>query len=371
MKVVHIYKDYHPVVGGIENHVRLLAESQAASGMDVTVLVTSQSVRSSVSVERGVRVIRASRLATVASTPISLMLPLRLARIKADIAHLHFPYPVGEISQLLAGRSRHMVISYHSDVVRQKTILRFYYPTMQRVLQRADRILVSTSNYLDSSATLAPFRAKCLIVPYGIDQSRFQALSPEDPAVQNLRQRLAARPILLFVGVLRYYKGLCYLIEAMRRLRATLVIVGRGPMLQPLRQQVCDLGVDRQVVFAGAVPDEQLAAYYAAADLFVLPACERSEAFGLVQVEALATGLPIVSTELGTGTSYVNAHGESGLVVPPRDSELLAEAIARLLADDALRARLARGARARAALFTADRMVQEIQAVYDDLLAEQ
>lgn len=369
MRVVHVYKDYYPVLGGIENHVRLLAELEAARGLDVTVLVTAPEGRTRVTQEGGVRVIRAARVATVASTPLSLALGRELRRLDADIAHLHFPYPVGEISQILCGQARRVVISYHSDVVRQKTLLRFYRPLMHRVLQRADRILVSTPNYLASSETLQRFKAKCTIVPYGIEQERFRRLERGGPEAQDIRERFGPGPLILFVGVLRYYKGLRYLLDGMVGLDARLMIVGAGPMEEALRDQCAELGLEEKVRFCGAVSDAGLPAYYAAADLFVLPACERSEAFGLVQIEALASGLPIVSTELGTGTSYVNRHGESGLVVAPRNGDALQEGIAELLGDEDLRERMAQGARERARLFTADRMVTDVLQQYQQVLS--
>ena len=369
MRVVHVYKDYYPVLGGIENHVRLLAEREAARGLDVTVLVTAPEGRTRVTQEGGVRVIRAARVVTVASTPLSLALGRELHRLEADIAHLHFPYPVGEVSQLLCGRARRVVISYHSDVVRQKTLLRFYRPLMHRVLQRADRILVATPNYLATSETLQCYRSKCAIVPYGIEQERFRRLERGGPEVQAVRERFGPGPLILFVGVLRYYKGLRYLLDAMVGLDARLMIVGAGPMEGALRDQRAELGLEDKVRFCGAVSDGDLPAYYAAADLFVLPACERSEAFGLVQVEALASGLPIVSTELGTGTSYVNRHGESGLVVSPRSGNALREGIAELLGNEDLRERMAQGAHERAKFFTSERMVTDVLQQYQRVLS--
>ena len=185
-----------------------------------------------------------------------------------------------------------------------------------------------------------------------------------------LEEHYGNGPWLLFVGVLRYYKGLNYLIDAMQQIPARLVIVGQGPEEPALREQVAQLGLQDRIIFAGAVSDAELPAYYRLASLFCLPASERSEAFGLVQVEALASGLPIVCTELGTGTSYVNKDGESGLVVAPRDASVLPSAILRLLNDEALRRRLADGARQRAQLFTAEKMLAEIRAVYEDVLEQ-
>lgn len=367
MKILHVYKDYYPVLGGIENHVRLLAEGQAATGHQVTVLVTSQGRHTTVEHLGGVRVIKAARMAHVASTPLSAMLPLALGRERPDITHLHFPYPLGEVAQLLLGRSRRTVISYHSDVVRQARLLKLYAPLMRRVLASADRILVGTPNVLASSPVLPAYQDKVRVLPYGIPRERFLAPNPE--AVAEVRARFGAGPLLLFVGVLRYYKGLNYLLDAMPQVPARLLVVGEGPMGPALRAQAQQLGIADRVAFLGRIADEDLPAYYGAADLFVLPASERSEAFGLVQVEAMSAGLPVVCTELGTGTTYVNRHGESGLVAPPRDAAALAGAINTLLGDDALRRRLGEGARARSAQFDVARMLADVEAVYRELLA--
>lgn len=370
--ILHVYKDYWPVLGGIENHVKLLAERQAAAGHAVTVLVTNTSRQTTMEERNGVRVIRASRLATVASTPISLELPRLLRQQRPDITHLHFPYPLGEMAQLLLGRGRRTVITYHSDVVRQQSILRLYRPWMMRALRAADRVIATTPTYIDSSVVLSRLRAldgdKVVVVPFGIEQQRFRTVGFD--AALRLRRRLGRGPLLLFVGVLRYYKGLSYLLSAMVDIPAKLVIVGAGPEEEALRAQATALGLDERVHFAGRIPDEDLPLYYGAADLFVLPACARSEAFGLVQVEAMASGLPVISTEVGTGVSYVNRHDESGLVVAPRNPAALASAINRLLADDALRARLAAGALARADLFDVERMMADLERVYDEALGQ-
>jgi glycosyltransferase involved in cell wall biosynthesis len=366
MRILHIYKDYYPVVGGIENHIKLLAEAQVTMGHEVTVLVANRNTHTTDTILGGVRVIKVGRLATVASTPISLRLFTHLASQRPDIAHLHFPYPIGEMAQLLLGKSKFTIISYHSDVVRQAKLLRLYRPIMLRVLAKSARIIASSQAYLDSSPILPAFKKKCVVIPYGIDQSHLK--EPDSAGVASLRDKYGTGPLLLFVGVLRYYKGLQYLLEAMLQVNATLLIVGEGPQGPKLHQQAFQLGLLDRVFFCGRVPDETLPAFYQAADCFVLPACERSEAFGLVQVEALASGLPIVSTELATGTSYVNKNGVSGLVVPPKDSLALANAVNRLIGDTDLRHQLAQGARARADLFQAERMVSQIQEIYENLV---
>ncbi|HHB90688.1 MAG TPA: glycosyltransferase [Anaerolineae bacterium] len=366
MRILHIYKDYHPVLGGIENHLRWLAEAQAARGHDVTVLVTNPAgMRTVVREENGVRVIRAARFATVASTPLSLSLPAILAREKPDIVHLQFPYPVGEVSQWLLRRAP-TVISYQSDVVRQATILRFYNPLLKRVLQQAARILASSPNYIQSSPWLRPLAHKCTVVPLAIDVQRFSI--PRHDEVARIRQRFPG-PLLLFVGRLRYYKGLDYLIRAMKHVDATLLIIGTGPEAARLGAMSYELGLAQKIHFLGDIGDTLLPAYYQAADVFVLPASHRSEAFGIVLLEAMAAGTPLISTELGTGTSWVNQDGVTGLVTRPRDPTALVEAIHTLLRDDTLRHAMGERARQRArSEFDLPVLVERVERVYEEVL---
>jgi glycosyltransferase involved in cell wall biosynthesis len=370
MKILHIYKDYHPIVGGIENHIRWLAEAQAQRGHEVTVLVTSRDRRTTWSIENGVRVIRGARLAHVASTPLSLSLPLLLRRQRPDIAHLHYPYPPGELSQLLLGRSRRTIITYHSDVVRQQRGLRLYGPMQDRVFRQADVILPTSLQYANSSSFLRRWLGKCRIIPLGIPLERF--LGPADERrTADIRGSIGT-PLLLFVGALRYYKGLQHLIEALCRVpHAHLVIVGDGPMRQEWMTAASNAGMRDRVHFVGPVDDQSLPAYYLACDLFVLPSTLRAEAFGTSLVEAMASGRAVVSTELGTGTSYVNLHGQTGLVVPPGDPGALADAINHLLSDGALRETMGHAARVRAlAEFGLELMVERVLAVYKEMLRE-
>ncbi len=366
MKILHIYKDYFPVLGGIENHIKQLAEAQAARGHDVSVLVTSRDHHTHIEMLNGVRVIFAARLATISSAPISVALFDQLRRETPDIAHLQFPYPLGEIANLFFGRARKTVVSYQSDIVRQKYLRVVYAPLMKRVLARADCILASSPNYIASSPVLTRVQNKCVVVPLGIDPTPFESAAHISTMPPQFDPSRSAR--LLFVGRLRYYKGLNYLLEAMRQVSdAQLVIVGIGPMEREWKTLAVALGVSERVVFAGEISDAKLPAYYAATDIFVLPASERSEAYGLVQLEAMASGKPTVCTELGTGTSYVTVNEQTGLVVPPRDPHALAAAINRLIDDPGLRARMGAAGRARVLQeFTIEKMVDRVMAIYQD-----
>jgi glycosyltransferase involved in cell wall biosynthesis len=372
MHILHIYKDYFPVLGGIENHVRILAEAQAARGHAVTVLVANQARHTTVQSFNGVRVIKAARWTTLASTPISSALFLQAGRLKADIAHLHFPHPPGEVANWLLHPARRTVISYHSDVVRQAGLLRFYKPLMKRVLERADAIIVG-SPPMKGSAYLRNHQAKLHFIPYGIPLDRFLAV----PTAGEL-ERVAARypaaasalPKLLFVGRLRYYKGLPVLLDALSDLQAQLLVVGVGPMLNEWQAYARSRGIADRVAWLGEVPDADLPALYHLSHLFVLPATHTSEAFGLVQVEAMASGIPTICTELGTGTSWVTVDGQTGYVVPPNDPRALVEAIGPLLADPVRRQTLGVAARRRAqSEFTVERLIERVEVLYQTLIS--
>ncbi len=372
MKILHIYKDYAPVLGGIENHVRILAEAQAARGHDVTVLVANPARHTTVETLNGVRVIKAARWATVASTPISPALFWQTARLKADVAHLHFPHPPGEVANWLFHPAKATVISYHSDVVRQASILRFYKPLMKQVLKKADALIYG-SPPMRNSVYLQPHAAKLHLIPYGVPLDRFLK-EPSGAEIDRVRanypRAFSDRAKLLFVGRLRYYKGLNVLIEALPQIDAQLIVVGIGPMLAEWQALARARGVADKVMWLGEVSDDDLPALYHHADLFVLPATQSSEAFGLVQVEAMASSVPTICTELGTGTSYVTQHEQTGLVVPPNEPRALAEGINRLLADAAWRKTLGAAARARAqAEFSVERMIDRVLGLYQTLIS--
>jgi len=360
VKILHVYKDYFPVLGGIENHIRVLAEAQAACGHDVTALVCDPGHRTRTETQAGVRIIKAGRITTAASMPLSLSQPLLLAKLRPDIVHIQSPYPLGEAANWLFGCGKATVISYQSDIVRQRNWLRLYAPILRRVLWKADRIIASSPRYIETSPWLGPVRDKCIVVPLGVDPERF---TPD--------YHLHSGPLeLLFVGRLRYYKGLDTLICAMKEAPGTrLTIVGDGPMRQEWQTLCNSLSLQDRISFAGNMTDTALPSVYQHADVFVLPANARAEAFGLVLLEAMASGLPCITTELGTGTSWIVQDGITGLVVPPRDPRTLAEAICYLRDNPTRRMIMSDRARARLeAEFTQSRMIERVQAVYETVL---
>jgi len=361
LRILHVYKDYDPVVGGIENHIRVLAEAQAAAGMDVGVLVCNPGGLPSVERRNGVEVLRAQRLATALSMPISAHQPVLLARHRADVVHVHAPYPLGEVSALALRHGARLVLTYHADIQRQQRALRLYAPFLRRVLRAADRIIATSPNYIKTSPWLAGVADRCRVVPLGVDQERFS------PGPREVREDAE----LLFVGRLRYYKGLDVLLRALRGLRGIrLRIVGDGPMGKAWRSLAQELGLQGRVSFEGRIPDEELPEVYRRARVFILPSTSRAEAFGTVLLEAMASGLPCITTELGTGTSWVVRHEQTGLVVPAADQDALRDAIARLIADPARAAAMGAAGRQRIeSCFTVEAMVAGVTAIYAELLS--
>jgi glycosyltransferase involved in cell wall biosynthesis len=371
MRIVHVYKDYFPPVrGGIEQTIERMARAQVAAGHAVTVLCSAHGGRRTVDeVVDGVRVVRVAEWGRALSAPFCPAMPWHLARLEADLYHLHFPNPTGEVSFLLARPHGALVVSYYSDVVRQAAALPLYGPVIDALLRRADLVLATSAPHVESSAFLRRHRDKCRVVTLGIDLAPFEGLEAHRAAGAALRARYGT-PLVLFVGRLRYYKGLDVLLEAMTRVKGTLVIVGEGPEGHALRDQHRRLGLGAKVVFAGDVDESGLLDHLAAADVGVLPSTLPSEVFGLAMVEMMACGLPVVCTELGTGTSFVNQDGETGLVVPPDNPSALAAALDRLLADPTLRQRMGEAARRRVREhFSTAAMMLGIEAAYTEALA--
>jgi rhamnosyl/mannosyltransferase len=343
MRVLYLYKDYYPVLGGIENHIRVLAEGLRARDVQTQVLVTNTENRTVQEVIGGVPVVKAARQVNVSSAPVSMPFLAEVRRLEAgiDIAHAHMPYPPGEVAHLAAGRARRFVVTYHSDIVRQRVLGALYRPILWQVLAAARLIAVSNPVYIQDSPFLRHHAAKCRVIHFGLDLGRFTKTPAVAAEAAAWRERYAQRPLLLFVGRLRHYKGVNVLIEAMRRLPdATALVVGIGPMAEEWQQQAQAAGVLDRVHFLGEQPDAAVLALYHAADVFVLPSTNRAETFGIVQMEAMACGRPLICTELGTGTSYVNHNGVTGLVVPPGDAEALTAAMRQLLDNPVLRAQM-------------------------------
>jgi len=356
MKVVHAAKFYPPVDGGIERVVGDLCDG-TAQDWDVRVVAANNRLWTERDTRAGVQVLRAGSLGLAASVPLCASLPFHLWSTHADCVVLHEPNPVAGASLFLRTPAPHLVVWHHSDLLRPWWAPATYGRVQRALYRRADCVIVSSPPLADHS-TLVSHARRVAVIPFGVDLARHEP-GRADRAAVAARVRALPGPRLLFVGRLVYYKGVDVLIHALARCRGSLVIVGEGPLRGELEALAHRRGLGARVVFAGRVSDDDLPAYYEAADVFVLPSTAKTEAFGVVQAEAMAAGLPVVSTDLPTGVPWVNQDGVSGLVVPTGDVQALGAALVRLVEDPGLRARLGQGARLRAErLFARPRMVR-------------
>lgn len=371
MRVLHLFKTYYPEsMGGIEQVIFQLCQSCRAHGIEGEVLTLSANPLPE-RVQVGSHWVQRARLdLNLASTGFSrdALAQFRLSARHADLIHYHFPWPFMDLLHFAAGLRKPTLLTYHSDIVRQKMLLRLYRPLMHRFLSSVDAIVTASPNYLETSRVLARYRDKTQVVPYGLDRQSYPAASPD--VLEGWRTRFPAG-FFLFVGVMRYYKGLHILLEACQNSHYPVLIVGAGPLESALREQAQRLRLSN-VHFLGALPDADKIALLQLSRALVFPSHLRSEAFGISLLEGAMFGKPMISSEIGTGTSYINNHGETGLVVPPGDAAALRQAMDRLWVDADMAARMGAAAQQRyEQLFTAARMGQRMAEVYQQVMARQ
>jgi glycosyltransferase involved in cell wall biosynthesis len=371
-RVLQIFKYYAPHVGGVEKVAQDIAEG-LGDRISSTVLTSRESFWTKREAVNGVLVTRAGRVITKFSVPVAPRFPFLMKEMAAqnDILHFHLPYPWADFSYLLARPHGRVVVWWHSEIVKPKQLTKLYRPLLRQFLKRADRIIVAAPQLVENSPFLSQFKEKCRVIPIGIDATRFCRTTATDTAVSAIRAR-HGKKIVLFVGRLIYYKGVSYLIDAMARLgdrETTLLIVGEGPLKEELQSLAVERGVAEQVVFLGKANDEELLSYFQACHLFVLPSVANTEAFGIVQLEAMACGKPVISTDLPTGVPFVNLHDKTGIIVPPKDPIALAEAIKLILGDPALTFRYGEAGRERVTKeFTTNVMLERVMEVYKELM---
>jgi glycosyltransferase involved in cell wall biosynthesis len=360
LRVLHLGKYYPPHRGGMETYLEMLCE-ELRDRVEFTVVAANDGWRTSRETRRGVAVIRTATIARLASTPICPFLPSVAQKVPADIVHIHLPNPFAIATYFAALSTKPLVISYHSDIVRQRVLGKLLEPMLLAALRRAQVIIASSPQYVATSPLLRRHSIQCRIIPYGVRPEAFQDCDPL--AVLEIKRRYGSR-LVLGVGRLVYYKGFEYLIRAMIGVDGTLLIVGDGPLRAQLEAVACAAGVAARVHFLCGVDD--VVPYYYAANIFVLPSVERSEAFGIVQLEAMACGTPVINTQLASGVPFVSQDGLSGLTVPPKDPAALQAAINVLLNCEELRQRYGSAARDRVLNeFSAKRMADDTLRAYE------
>ena len=341
-RVLHLGKYYPPHLGGMETHVQALVKGMCGN-YSIEVLVANDHPRKLVEHLDGATIRRVPTFGALASMPVTPTLLYETWRSTVDLMHVHTPNPGAAFALAVSRYHGPLIITHHSDTLGRRQLSRLTSPFVRHMMASADAIIATSQRYLDSSTELAPYASKCHVIPLGIGNEAFRA--PVAADVRHIQEKMGPH-IVLAVGRLVEYKGFPYLIRAMKRLAATLLIIGAGPQEFALQRLVDDLNIQSRVHFLGRVDD--LAPYFAAAEVFALPSISRAEAFGMVQLEAMAAGLPVINTDIQSGVPEVSIHGQTGLTVLPRDSEALAKALQSLLENREMRLCMGANALARA-----------------------
>jgi len=369
MRVLHIYRTYFPdTQGGLEEAIRQICINSTKHDVENRILTLSAHAKPRVIKRQEADVYRFYRIFEVASCGVSVSALTGFRRLAewADIIHYHFPWPFADFLHFISQVKKPSLVTYHSDVIRQQGLLKLYRPLMKAFLNSVNVIVPTTNKYAQTSPVLEGYKRKIDVIPIGIDKSLYPKVSKE--SCNAWFERLGDG-FFLFVGVLRYYKGLSFLLQAIKNTDIKVVIAGSGPEEKLLHELADKLGLDN-VEFLGFVTDEDKAALMSLARGVVFPSHLRSEAFGVTLVEGLMYGKPLISCEIGTGTSYVNEDGVTGYAVPPADPVALRNAMLKLAVDDDLVVRMGSAARERyERLFTGKVMGEAYFRLYNKLLA--
>ena len=371
MKVLLLGK-FYPVVGGVEKVMYDLMQGLSARGIDCDMLCCNAEAGVPARVLRlnaHARILCVKAISKKFSTMISFQMVSRLRRIASDydIIHVHHPDPMAALALLLSGYRGKVVLHWHSDILSQRLLLPLYLPLQRWLIARADTVVGTTPVYLQGSAHLRHALGKCVSLPIGISGMEW-----DDAGAARIRARYPGRTIIFSLGRLVHYKGFEYLVEAATHLSDDYMILigGSGELKTQLEQQIAARGVGSRVKLLGRVADADLPAYFRACHLFCLSSIQKTEAFAIVQVEAMSCGRPVVATRIPeSGVAWVNAHGVSGLNVPIKDGRALADAFVSILEDEGRYAQLSKGARQRfEEVFQLDEMIEKCLGIYRSVL---
>ncbi len=325
LRILHIYKTYFPdSYGGVEQTIKQICLGTSKLGISNRILTLSKNPQPQVLIQPEAEIYQFPLNFEIAATGFSWQAFMGYKELSqwANVVHYHFPWPFADLFALFTVK-KPTVITYHSDIVRQKGLLHLYRPLMNRHLAKADKIVVTSPNYLASSEILHKLRDKARIIPIGLDPLSYPTAVPLN--LQKWQEKLGSN-FFLFIGMLRYYKGLHILLEAVKNSTLQVVIVGSGPMETKLKAQAKALNLDN-VHFMGSVPDVDKVALLHLCSALVFPSHLRSEAFGLTLLEGAMYEKPLITCENFTGSSYINLDKITGLVVEPNNSQQLRSAM--------------------------------------------
>lgn len=364
-RVLHVGKYYPPYMGGMETHLKWLAERQAEI-YDVSVIVANTSTRTVREEINGVSVCRTGSLASVARSPLCPMMAREIAVTCADIVHIHLPNPMGVLAYSMSGHIGKLILTEHGEVIGRKVLKGMFQPILEVALKRAEFVIATSREYIRHSSVLSMCEQKSRVVPLGIPLHMYETVNEE--RVLSLKKKYGDQ-IVVSVGRLVPFKGMDYLIKAMQGLKGSLLVLGKGPEMTALASLARELGVEGQVHFLGAIRNEEVPEYLHAAKVFVLASVDKRESFGIVQLEAMACGLPVINTRLESGVPSVSVHGRTGLTVQPADAAQLREAIGFLLENPSIAAAFgARGRRRVHEEFEVGLMARRTIGLYEELL---
>ncbi len=368
MKILQFGKFFPPDIGGMENFIYDLTE-ELSQKIQCDVLCSNSKNRTTIENKKNYKVIRTKSFGKVFSTSISPSMIYWLKKIgnDYDIIHLHLPDPMANLAYFLAKPKTKLILHWQSDIIKQKRLLFFYEPLQNWILKKADKIIATSPNYIEGSKYLKKYKEKCIVIPLGLNSNKFKINENKEKEIKSLYKD---KPIIFTLGRLVYYKGFNYLIEAMKDIDAYLLLGGEGPLKEKLQKKIEDLNLKGKVFLLGKIKDEELSSYYRCCDVFCLPSISKTEAFGIVQMEAMYFKKPIISTDIkGSGVSWVNQNNITGLVVPPKDSTALSEAINKILNNKELKEKFGENGRKRFEKeFNITIISQKILNLYKDII---
>ena len=368
MKILQLGK-FYPIRGGVEKVMYDLMMGLSELGVSCDMLCAlSDGGSRIVRLNENARLIGCRTWVKLAATMISPDMILTLRRVcrEYDVIHVHHPDPMACLALLLSGYKGKVVLHWHADIEKQKVLLRFYMPLQKWLLKRADVIVGTTPVYLAASPYLKSVQDKVCCLPSGVKP----VLPPVEEAAK-IRSSYPGKKIIFSLGRLVAYKGFSYLVEAAQYLGDDYVVLigGAGPLEAELKSQIQALGLEDKVKLLGRISDEEVVAHYGACTLFCMSSVFKTEAFGIVQIEAMSCGKPIVATRIpGSGVAWVNEHKVSGLNVEPMNAQQLAEAIVTIAEDENVYKTYCEGAAQRyRELFTKQSMIANVQEIYSKL----
>jgi len=368
MRILHVTSTFSPdTYGGIEEVIRQICLNSKPYGVKSRVFTLSKNPIPEIIQMEGIEIFRVQKTFEIASCGFSVKGHVKFKELIewADIINYHFPWPFSDLLHLFCRVKKKSIVTYHSDVIRQKKLNILYKPLMRYFLESVDKIVATSPNYVQSSSVLCKYKEKTEIIPIGINEKSYP--TPLNSDVVSMQNKVG-KDFFLFIGMFRKYKGLNILLRAIHNTHLNCVIAGTGPLEKELKSMAKTLGISN-VRFMGRVDEVEKVVLLKLCRAVVFSSNLRSEAFGVNLVEGAMFEKALVSTELGTGTSYVNIDYKTGFIVPPSDVQSLRKAMLNLSIDSLLNKKMARAARIRyEELFTGDKMGKQYFELYESLL---